>query len=662
MTCGAQQPGARLRARLVLIVAVILAAPARSLGDEAIQFNRDIRPLLSDNCFGCHGPDQAQRQADLRLDVEGSAKRELDGVRPIVPGDLEASELYRRITSSDEDERMPPPDSGKTLSPEQIEKIARWIRTGAPWQEHWAFIVPLRPAIPALQNTSWVRNPIDAFVLARLESEGLAPSAEADKTTLIRRVTLDLTGLPPTPAEVEAFGADDSPAAYERVVDRLLASPRYGERMAARWLDAARYADTNGYQDDGIRHMWRWRDWVIEAYNRNLPFDRFTIEQLAGDLLPDATLQQQIATGFNRNHRTNAEGGIIAAEYLVEYVVDRVDTTATVWLGLTVGCARCHDHKFDPVTQREFYRLFAYFNNVPERGRGIKVGNSPPFIKAPTRDQQRQLAAVEGELAAANKAFAGMQDEIAALESDWAASFTSSEPVQWSPSETLLAHFPLDTDAEDTIGEHPTEVDGALAFDAGSVDRAAAFDGASTVSVGDVGDFGFFDKFTISAWILPRKANGTIVARMSGGDNFEGYSLELVEGKLQVNLSKRWLDDAVRVETEQPLALGRWQHVAATYDGSRRSSGVRVYIDGQARALTSLLDELNQSFQSKELLRIGGGGQGPRFEGLIDDLRIYESNLAPADVAILAAAAPIDGIAATEPGQRTPLESAKLSA
>ena len=360
------------------LLATICACASAASADEAVQFNRDIRPLLSDNCFQCHGPDPAQRQADLRLDVEASAKRSVDGVSPVVPGDLQASSLHQRITSSDPEERMPPPGSGKQLSADEIERIARWIREGAKWEPHWAFIPPVRPAIPPIKEATPFDNPIDAFVQARLEAQGLSRSPQAAKTTLLRRVTLDLTGLPPTPAEVRAFLADQSPDAYERVVDRLLASPRYGERMAARWLDAARYADTNGYQDDGIRHMWRWRDWVIEAYNRNLPFDRFTIEQLAGDLLPDATLEQHIATGFNRNHRTNAEGGIIPEEYAVEYVVDRVETTSTVWLGLTLGCTRCHDHKFDPFTQREFYQLFAYFNNVPERGRGIKTGNSPP--------------------------------------------------------------------------------------------------------------------------------------------------------------------------------------------------------------------------------------------------------------------------------------------
>ncbi|MGD9723162.1 MAG: DUF1553 domain-containing protein [Pirellulales bacterium] len=644
------------------LFAVLGGALAPAAADEALEFNRDIRPLLSDNCFQCHGPDQAQRQAELRLDVEASAKRDHDGVRPVVPGDPAASELVRRLKNSDPDERMPPPKSGKHLTADEIARISRWIEQGAQWQKHWAFLPPVRSPVPAVRAATRMQNPIDAFVLARLEAAGQTLSPEAPPAALIRRVTLDLTGLPPTPAEVDAFLADQAPAAYERVVDRLLASPRYGERMAARWLDAARYADTNGYQDDGVRHMWRWRDWVIDAYNRNLPFDRFTVEQLAGDLLPDATLEQQIATGFNRNHRTNAEGGIIPEEYAVEYVVDRVDTTATVWLGLTMGCARCHDHKFDPVTQREFYQVFAYFNNVPERGRGIKVGNSPPTMKAPTGDQQQQLAAVDSELAAAESTLAALHSEIAALEAAWAASSAASQAVDWVPNETLLAHLPFDGSAQERVAGKPAAPEGNLTFESGSIAQAAAFDGAALANAGDVGNFGFFDKFTLAAWVLPRAANGTILARMANDANAEGYSLELVEGKLQVNLSKRWLDDALRVETAEPLAMDRWQHVAVTYDGTRVAPGIRVYVDGQERPFKVLLDELNQTFNSKEPLRIGGGGRSGPFRGALDNVLIYKSALATGEVALLAEPAPINAIATTPAAARSPRQAATLRA
>src|SRR5205823_9314409 len=299
---------------------------------------------------------------------------------------------------------MPPAYAGQPkLSDREINLIRLWIAQGAKWQKHWAFVPAKRSQPAQVKKRDWSRNPIDYFILSRLEQEGLTPSPEADRNTLIRRVTLDLTGLPPTPPEVDAFLKDKSPNAYERVIDRLLQSPRYGERMAARWLDAARYADTNGDQSDGVRSMWRWRDWVIDAFNRNMTFDQFTIEQIAGDMLPHATREQKLASAFNRNHRTNAEGGIVPEEFRVEYVADRVQTTSTVWLGLTVGCARCHDHKYDPIKQKEFYQLFAYFNNVPEKGLVYNFGNEEPFIKAPTAQQEARLEDLDKKILVAEQ-------------------------------------------------------------------------------------------------------------------------------------------------------------------------------------------------------------------------------------------------------------------
>jgi hypothetical protein len=648
---------------LSLGVVVALAATAMpAFGADSVEFNRDIRPILADKCFTCHGPDQAQRKADLRLDIEQAAKREVDGKRPLAPGSSSQSEVYQRITSTDADVQMPPAESGKKLTPGEIDLIRRWIDQGAAWQQHWAFIPPTRPAVPAVRQADWPRNAVDRFILAKLEAEGLSPSPEADKSALVRRVTLDLTGLPPTPTQQEQFLADDSGDAYERLVDRLLASPRHGEHMAVRWLDAARYADTSGYQDDGIRYMWRWRDWVIEALNQNMPFDRFTIEQIAGDLLSGATLDQQIATGFNRNHRTNAEGGIIPEEYAVEYVVDRVETTATVWLGLTLGCARCHDHKFDPITQREFYQVFAFFNNVPEKGRAIKVGNSPPMIKAPTRDQQMQLAAMQQKLAQAQETLDAMQNEIASLEATWAETFKPAEPIGWAPGEPLLAHFPLDGNSEEAIGRKPPTVDGTSQFAQGKIGTAVDLDGATAINAGELANFGFFDKFTLSAWIKPRSDSGAIVAKLSDQSDADGYSLALAGGKLQINLVKRWLDDALRVETADPLEIDRWQHVAITYDGSRVAAGVKIYVDGRPRTMTVLLDELNQTFSTKEPLRIGGGGAGPRFKGLLDDVRIYKAALEPGEIALVATSDPIESILAIKPQERTASQAAKLRA
>ena len=533
---------------------------------------------------------------------------------------------------------------------------------------HWAFIPPVRPALPEVRHRNWPRNGIDHFVLAKLEQEDLEPSPEAERPTLIRRVSLDLTGLPPTPAEVDAFLADPSPDAYEKVVNRLLASQRYGERMAIRWLEAARYADTSGYQTDGERMMWRWRDWVIEAFNRNLPFDQFTIEQLAGDLLPGATLAQKIATGFNRNHRGNAEGGIIPEEYAVEYVVDRVDTTATVWLGLTLGCARCHDHKYDPITQREFYQVFAFFNNVPEKGRAVKVGNSPPYVTAPIEEQQKQLDTLESQLAVAEEGFRKMEPEISAAQAAWEQSLATSPPQspawQWAPPAGLQAHFQFEggvTNSGSATNAAKFQ-EGSPAFAPGLLGQAAEFDGRRFIDAGDLGNFGFFDKFSVSAWFyLADARGGSIVTRGEDLPEEEGYGLQVVNGKLQACFTKRWLDDAMRVAGETLLKTGSWHHVTLTYDGSRLASGITLYLNGQPEPTRVLLDELNQSFATKEPLRIGaGGGAEARFHGLIDEVRVYNRLLSREEAEAISAPEPLSLLAALPTSQRTPQQNAKL--
>ncbi len=372
-----------------LIAVVCFWVIALALSAEPIDFNRDIRPILSNHCYECHGPDSKQRKAGLRLDEEQGSRIELkSGVQAVVPGNLEESELIYRVTTSDADERMPPKDFNKQLSEDQVKLLKEWIKQGGNYQKHWSFIVPQKAQLPKVRRVKWPRNPIDYFVLSRLEKEGMKPSPEADKATLLRRVSFDLTGLPPSIEQLDNFLSDKSPDAYSKVVKRLLASPQYGEHMARYWLDAARYADTNGYQYDTHRSMWPWRDWVINAYNRNLSFDQFTIEQLAGDLLPNATLDQKVATGFNRNHPITIEGGVIGEEYRTEYVVDRVTTTAQVWMGLSFLCARCHDHKYDPLSQKEFYEFFAFFNQVPERGQS----GFTPNIKVPPRGVEQAKA------------------------------------------------------------------------------------------------------------------------------------------------------------------------------------------------------------------------------------------------------------------------------
>lgn len=371
-----------LRISSLTAALLLVALPCHA----AVDFKKDVRPILSDTCYKCHGPDSAARKADLRLDTREGVlgKAAPDGL--VKAGEPDRSELFRRVSTTDKDDLMPPPETGLKLTSSQIATIEQWIQEGAKWPEddrHWAFIPPTRPTVPKAPSSKTARNPIDQFVLARLAATGLTSSPETDKATLLRRVTFDLTGLPPTVRELNDFLSDNSAHAYERAVDRLLASSRYGEHMALPWLEAARYADTDGYQNDRLRYMSVWRDWALMALNDNMPFDRFTLEQLAGDMLPDRNFFTQVASGFNRNHRINSEGGSIPDEWIVEYVADRVETVGTVYLGLTFNCSRCHDHKYDPIRQKEFYQMFAFFNNVAEAGLGPNDGNSPPFIPVP---------------------------------------------------------------------------------------------------------------------------------------------------------------------------------------------------------------------------------------------------------------------------------------
>jgi hypothetical protein len=478
-------------------------------------------------------------------------------------------------------------------------------------------------------------------------------------------VTLDLSGVPPTPAELNDFLNADAADAYEQVVDRLLDSPRYGERMAADWLDAARYADTNGYQTDGERQMWRWRDWVIDAYNHNMPFDQFTIEQLAGDMLPDATLEQKIATAFNRNHSQNGEGGIVTDEFLLEYAVDRVETTGTVWMGLTLGCARCHDHKFDPITQKEFFEVLANFNNIPERGKAFKYVNSPPLVTAPTLEQHAEIDALDAKLLEARAALTALDADAAAARAEWEASLASAGRVDWSLRDGLLVYHAFEGDlagTQTTVDIPAVLEDGQPSFVPGRVGTAASFDGERFVNAGTSPDLGYDDAFSLAAWIYPTAADGVIVSRASGGDQGEvGWGLYLEDGKVRLSLSTRVLDDGVAAETTADVVLNEWQHVVATYDGSKTPGGMRVYLDGVAQTLTPLLDLVGNRLPMRYPLRIGASGSDkPRFQGHIDDLRIYDRVLPALHAAVVATPEPISDIAAMAPAERDAAQAEKL--
>ena len=404
----------------------------RATPSRPLNFARDVRPILSDNCFACHGPDDQKRKAKLRLDTREGAFAKLEGGEPvIVPGKPDESDLIDRIENDDPELRMPPKKSGKQLTAEQVAVLRRWVEQGATWTAHWSFEPPRKPALPAVKNLAWPITEVDRFILARLESEGLSPAPEADKTTLIRRVSLDLTGLPPTLGEVDAFLADPSRGAYEKVVDRLLDSPRYGEHMARFWLDAARYGDTHGLHLDNYREIWPYRDWVIRAFNSNKPFDRFVIEQLAGDLLPNPTPDQIVATGYNRCHVSTNEGGSIEEEVYVRNIVDQVDTNGTVFLGLTTGCARCHDHKYDPIRMKDYYQLFAFFNNIDGPAMDGNVARWAPIAQMPTPRQAEALQAATTQIASLQQAIA-IEAAQAASAYDPKADANESETAKWA--------------------------------------------------------------------------------------------------------------------------------------------------------------------------------------------------------------------------------------
>ena len=591
------------RCLTVALSVLALSTAGKPLAAQ-VRFNRDVRPILSDRCFVCHGPDAKNKNIPLRLDSFDAATAVLGGGRRAIrPGDPVASQLIARVVSPVKGLRMPPAASGPPLTPAEVETLRQWVEQGAQWEKHWAYLPPERPARPQSPWPLRERNAIDAFVFTRLEKAGLSPSPEASRERLLRRLSLDLTGLPPTPAELDAFLAGSGEDAYTRAVDRMLDSPAHAEVLTARWLDAARYADTNGYQTDGERSMWRWRDWVIGAFQRNMPFDEFTIEQLAGDQLPHPTPSQRIATGFQRNHRGNGEGGIVPEEYLAEYAADRVETMATVWLGSTIGCARCHDHKYDPFTQKEFYQLFSYFSNIPERGRYFKFGNTPPLMPAPTPGDEAKLAAVDSRLEAAEREWARLQPSASGV-----------LPPAWTTTRDRLFHAT------------PREsFDGTRFLDAGSEPPL----------------LGYFDRFTITARFTAEAPDGPLITRAKLEQEPTGWGVVLHKGKLRVYFSSRWLDDALHVETAAPVSLHQPHHVAVSYDASRVAAGILIYIDGEQVPVKILVDELNQEFRAKEPIRIGGGG-GPGdpsrefFKGAIGEASLHGRVLDSAEIAWLA--------------------------
>jgi uncharacterized protein DUF1553/uncharacterized protein DUF1549/concanavalin A-like lectin/glucanase superfamily protein/cytochrome c len=600
-----------MRMRLLCSIAAVgILQPLLVAGD--LQFNRDIRPILSDHCFTCHGPDVKARKAKLRLDLPGG----------------ELKEVVERIISHDEDEVMPPPETHKPLSAAKIEKLKRWMAEGARYQKHWAF-EPL--------STDVALNSIDAIVGKGLKERGLSMAPEADAGVLLRRVSLDLTGLPPERA-LES---------YEEAVDHLLASPHFGEHLAVGWMDAARYADTNGYFGDKPRQMWLWRDWVINAFNANMPFDQFTVEQIAGDLLPNATVPQRIATGFNRNHMANNESGSIDEEFRTEYVVDRVDTTMTTWLGLTAGCAQCHDHKFDPISQREFYQLFAFFNNVPEQGL-IKQENPPPLMEVPSADQQEQLVRLGSESKQAVKAFEPVQTMLKPKIEEWEKHASESLPAPPTPA---VLHVDFNGQTNPGMKAHGT----TLVFERGIRGEAAKFDATQHVE-GRVSGFKADEPWSIGLWLNAAGSLSCPLSLIEAKGNRRGLELIWQKGRLQVNLVHRWGASAIEVCTLESLSQKAWHQVVVSYDGKQKAGGVRVFFDGAPTTLEVRRDKLDGSIANDEPLRIGRRDSGLGFYGKIDELRIVPRALDAGAAGDWFWAERIRGIVETESAKRVNVE------
>ena len=601
--------------------------------ESTLNFVRDIQPILANHCWSCHGPDEKTRAADLRLDLQQVAF----DTKAIVPNKPEESSVIERIHSENAEEVMPPPATKKPLSDAQKKLLEQWIKEGANYEGHWAF-QPIQRASRAPSNVPLGKSSIiDALVREELPQHGLAPAPAADKATLLRRVTLDLTGLPPTKQELEQFLADSSPDAYRKVVDRLLASKAYAEKMAAQWLDLSRYADTNGYNNDEDRTMWPWRDWVIQAFDRNMPFDRFVVEQLAGDLLPDPSQEQLIATAFLRNQGHNTEGGIIQEEYRVEYVADRVHTAATVFLGLSMQCARCHDHKYDPITQKEYFRFFALFNSLDERQASYsKFVAAEPFIRVPSHQQNEQLSQLDQQIGDLKAALANREASVFETLTQWLQA-TSAKEIENRFATKSLHTFPfdtLDTKEANLVGLdslHPqqtTSVVGKLALASGQRQEAVQFDGATHLVLGNIADFDGTTPFAISAWVYPEgDGSMAILSKMDEGNAHRGYDLLLENGKIVSHLLHRWPENGLKVSAKETLQKGKWQHVVLTYDGSRKAAGLRIFIDGKPASMETHNDSLTETATTDKPFHIGLRQRSLPFQGRIDDLQILQGTL-----------------------------------
>jgi mono/diheme cytochrome c family protein len=606
-----------------------------------IEYNKDIRPILSENCFSCHGADSAARKAGLRLDKPAAEAAIKDGSAAIVPGKPDASEAIRRMLGKGP--IMPPAYTHKTLKPEQIALIKAWVKQGAQYQPHWAYIAPVKPALPSVSNSAWAKSPIDRFVLAKLDTLGLKPAAEADKRTLIRRVSLDTTGLPPEPAEVSRFLSDHSPNAYEKMVDRMLASPRYGEHRARYWLDVCRYADTNGIHFDNYREVWAYREWVIRAFNANMPFDRFTIEQLAGDLLPNPTMDQKIATGFTRCNITTNEGGAIDEEYRVLYARDRTETAAQIWLGSTMGCCVCHDHKFDPFSMKDFYSMSAYFNNTTQAAMDGNIKDTPPVLFVPAMQDRARYATIGADITAAQKAVDTRKANARADFDAWIKSARPDSVAATAAPDGLVTSIALNegkgraltasvngANYTLTAGADPSWVSGPVA------EKAFVKTPGASAECPLIGDFDTNQAFSYAAWIkMPKNGvGGSVYARMDDLHDFRGWDLWLEYNKIGTHIINKWPESALKVVSRQPLSTDQWHHVCIAYPGTGKAADVRIYVDGKQVEMDIASDNLRGTIKTTVPFKIGQRHTTSATDGLtIQDVRIYNRGLDVRDAA-----------------------------
>ncbi len=681
-----------------LSVAMLAAAPGQAPVAagvaKPVDFQREVRPILAENCFACHGPDVSTRKVSLRLDLPQDTLVARRNGTPVVPGKPDESLLYKKITEENPARRMPPPSTHKTLTDAQKDTIKRWIAQGAAWNQHWAFVAPARPALPAVKDQKWARTPIDRFVLAKIEHAGLTPNAEADRRALIRRVSLDLTGLPPDPDDVAAFVADTSSDAYAKVVARLLASPHYGEHRARYWLDAARYGDTNGLHYDNYRGgIWPYRDWVVRAFNGNMPFDRFAVEQIAGDLLPNPTLDQLIATGFVRSNTTTNENGVIEEEVRFQYIKDRADTTGTVFLGLTVACATCHDHKFDPITQKDHYALEAFFNNTTERVMDNNRPDPPPVVIVPDdRDRARWLE-LEGLRKSLRSRLRAMHAARNARFDTWLASRERSDVNDPLIESEMLAV----SSSADAVRVRRNGADSTLPLEAGVTADGASpwsgvpalkFDSGSALKLPGL-DLSGDEPFSMTAWVFlpkitlhPGQTGGglalTVAAQLTAGDSAStppvpatGWAFEIDEGVARLRL----IDSEGKVIRAQapynkPVKAGTWNHLTFTYDGSRTENGYAFYMNGSRMPTergafgnqdSTIAPELKGSVKNTVPIAVGATAGGERgIDGSIGEFRVFNRVISEEEARVAAAWPAVAAAAPKSPAQLSAAEKDAL--